>query len=371
MNTRVALIGVVAAAACHGLVQPVGQSAASAAAAAPNATPRIAEPRIAGPRIEVQTTGATTTLFSVSAVNNKVVWASGGNGTIIRTRDGGTTWERKPVVGGEKLGFRDVHALSADSAWVLSIGNGDASRIYFTADGGATWKLQFQNADSAAFFDCITMLDHKIGVVYGDAANGRTMVLRTDNGGATWGLLPVANVPAPVQGEGAYAASGRCIVHSGRNDVWIATGGPQSRIFKSTDAGMHWTVHTTPFMHSASGGTSGIDFRDSQRGIGVAGDMGNLRGDTSSAVVGVTNDGGKTWELRARPGRPGALYGVTWVPGIGAETAVAAGTGGVFYTTDGGRTWTTASDQAHAGLDARGKTAWIGGARGTVLRIDW
>lgn len=323
------------------------------------------------PRIAVQTTGATGTLFAVSAVNDKTVWASGAGGVVLRTTDGGTTWERKPVVGGERLGFRDVHAISADTAWILSIGNGDASRIYFTADGGANWKLQFQNSDTSAFYDCITMLDNKRGVVFGDASQGRTMILRTDNGGATWGLLPQTNVPAPVKGEGAYAASGRCVVHSGDKNLWIATGGPESRLFMSSDAGVHWTLHKTPFMHSASGGTSGLDFRDTKRGIGVAGDMGNLRGDTANAVVAVTNDGGLTWELRSRPGRPGALYGVTWVPGVGNETAVAAGTGGVFYTTDAGRTWTTASDQAHAGLDAKGKTAFIGGARGTVLRIDW
>ncbi|MEP6835889.1 MAG: oxidoreductase [Gemmatimonas sp.] len=356
MNIRVAVIGLVAVAACHNAAQPVGQSAAAP---------------IAPPKITVQTTGSTTTFFSVSAVNDKVVWASGANGTVIRTSDGGTTWEKKPVPGGEKLGFRDVHALSADSAWILSIGNGASSRIYFTADGGASWTLQFQNTDTAAFFDCITMLDHKVGVVFGDAANGRTMVLRTDNGGATWGLLPVADVPAPVKGEGAYAASGRCVVHSGKKDVWIATGGPESRIFKSEDAGVHWTLHTTPFMHTDGGGISGIDFRDSKRGIGVAGDMANLARDTSRAVVGVTNDGGKTWEIRSRPGRPGALYGVTWVPGVGTETAVAAGTGGVFYTIDGGRTWTTATDVAHAGVDANGRTVWVGGQRGTMLRIDW
>ncbi|MGV3711128.1 MAG: WD40/YVTN/BNR-like repeat-containing protein [Gemmatimonas sp.] len=323
------------------------------------------------PKVTVQQTGANTTLFSGSAVDDKIVWASGGNGTVIRSVDGGATWEKRVVPGGEKLGFRDVHALSADVAWVLSIGNGDASRIYHTTDGGASWKLQFQNADTAAFYDCITMLDNKRGVVFGDAANGRTMILRTDNGGETWGLLPVANIPAPVKGEGAYAASGRCVVHAGDKNVWIATGGPESRIFASDDGGVHWTLHSTPFMRSASGGTSGIDFRDTKRGIGVAGDMGKLRTDTASAVVGVTNDGGKTWELRARPGRAGALYGVTWVPGAGNETAVAAGQPGVFYTTDGGRTWTSASEDGHAGLDARGKTAWIGGMRGTVLRIDW
>lgn len=324
------------------------------------------------PRITTQTTPATGTLFGVSAVNDKVVWASGSGGTVLRTLDGGTTWEKKTVENAARLQFRDVHALSADSAWILSIGNGDQSRIYFTADGGASWKLQFQNTDTTAFYDCITMLDGKRGIVYGDASQDRTMILRTDNGGASWNLLPQMNVPAPVKGEGAYAASGRCVVHSGDKTVWIATGGPESRIFKSEDAGIHWKLHKTPFMHSASGGTSGIDFRDTKRGIGVAGDMGNLQKDTSSAVVGVTNDGGLTWEMRSRPGRPGALYGVTWVPGAGNETAVSAGTAGVFYTIDGGRTWTTASDLGHAGLDAKGKTAWIGGQRGgTVLRIDW
>ena len=325
----------------------------------------------AAPKITVQTTGVTGTIFAVHALSNSVVWASGTGGAVIRTLDGGKTWERKTVPGGEKLGFRDVYAENASSAWILSIGNGDASRIYYTADGGTTWKLQFQNTDSSAFYDCITMFDHKTGVVFGDASQGRTMVLRTDNAGESWALLPQSNVPAPVKGEGAYAASGRCIVSSGNKHAWIATGGPESRLFISDDAGVHWTLHSTPFVHTASAGTSGLDFRDTRHGIGVAGDMSNLKTDSARAVVAVTDDGGKTWELRARPGLPGALTGVAWVPGVGKETAVAVGFGGVFYTMDGGRTWTTASDVGHAGIDAHDRTAWAGGTRGTVLRIDW
>ncbi len=339
-------------------------SAATSSAA--NRVPRVA------PRITVQTTGATSTLFAVFAVNDSVVWASGSRGAVVRTTNGGRTWAMRPVPDGDKLEVRDVHALSADSAFILSIGNGNASRIYFTADGGATWKLQFQNADTAAFYDCLTMLDSKVGIVFGDAAAGRTMVLRTANGGATWALLPQSNVPAPVKGEGAYAASGRCVVHSGPNTVWIATGGPESRLFISNDAGVHWSLHTTPFVHTATAGLSGLDFRDGLHGIGVAGDMSvNLRTDTAKAVVAVTSDGGKSWELRTRPGLPGALTGVTWVPGVGPETAVAAGFGGVFFTTDAGRSWTTVSDVGHAGLDAHGRTAWVGSTKGTVLRLDW
>ena len=326
----------------------------------------------ATPRIAIQTTGATSTLFAVYAVNDSVVWASGSRGVVLRTTNGGKSWTRRPVPNGERLEIRDVHALSADSAFILSIGNGSASRIYFTTDGGANWKLQFQNADTTAFYDCITMLDSKVGVVFGDASQDRTMVLRTDNGGATWALLPQTNVPAPVKGEGAYAASGRCVVHAGKKNVWIATGGPESRVFSSDDAGVHWSLHKTPFVHTETAGLSGLDFRDPKHGIGVAGDMSKfLKTDTAQAVVAITNDGGKTWELRSRPGLPGALTGVVWVAGVSNETAVAAGFGGVFYTTDAGRTWATVSNIGHAGLDSHGRTAWIGGTDGTVLRIDW
>ena len=64
------------------------------------------------PRITVQTTGSTTTLFSVSAVNDHVVWTSGGNGTVLRTLDGGTTWEKKSVPGGERLAFSHTCRIS-------------------------------------------------------------------------------------------------------------------------------------------------------------------------------------------------------------------------------------------------------------------
>lgn len=323
------------------------------------------------PRVTPQATGTTASLFGVFPVSDKIVWASGSKGVVLRTLDGGTTWERKTMPSGDSLQFRDIHARGADSAWALSIGNGAASRIYFTSNGGASWREQFRNADSAAFYDCITMLDAKVGIVFGDAAHGQTQILRTTNGGNTWALLPASQVPAPLDGEGAYAASGRCVVSSGDKHVFIATGGPGSRLFTSDDAGEHWTVRATPFVHTKSAGTSGLDFRDTKNGIGVAGDMTNLKNDTSSAAVAVTTDGGKSWELRTRPPLPGSLTGAAWVTGAGKETAIALGFGGAFSTRDGGRTWTVLSDKGHTGIGSYGKTAWLGGTGGTILRVDY
>ncbi len=334
-------------------------------------SPRAVGAQGSAPRVTAQATGTTASLFGIFPVSDRVVWASGSKGVVLRTLDGGTTWERKMLAGGDSLQFRDIHAMGADSAWALSIGNGAASRIYFTADGGRSWREQFRATDSLSFLDCITMLTPKIGVVFGDAVRGQTQILRTVDGGATWAFLPQSQVPAPLDGEGAYAASGRCVVSTGDRHVFIATGGPGSRLFTSEDAGAHWTVRPTPFVATQSAGTSGVDFRDTRRGIGVAGDMTNLRGDSSRAAVAVTNDGGATWELRTRPPLPGSLTGTAWVTGASGETAVVAGFGGAFATRDGGRSWIVLSTNGHTGIGSFGRTAWIGGTNGTVLRVDF
>src|SRR5262245_28007107 len=87
-----------------------------------------------------QQSGVTVRLRGVSAVSATVAWASGASGTVLRTTDGGRSWQRSAVPGADAPDFRDVDALGAATAVVLSIGPGDASRIYRTEDGGATWE---------------------------------------------------------------------------------------------------------------------------------------------------------------------------------------------------------------------------------------
>jgi len=56
------------------------------------------------------------------------------------------------VPGAEKLDFRAARAFGDTTAYLLSAGPGDASRIYKTVDGGKSWTMQFKSADPAAFF---------------------------------------------------------------------------------------------------------------------------------------------------------------------------------------------------------------------------
>src|SRR5260221_10211220 len=102
-----------------------------------------------------QTINSDADFRGVCAVNAKVAWVSGTKGTYGRTTDAGRTWSVGTVPGAEKLDFRDVEAFGEMTAYLLSAGPGENSRIYKTVDGGKTWALQFKNADPEAFYDAM------------------------------------------------------------------------------------------------------------------------------------------------------------------------------------------------------------------------
>ena len=166
--------------------------------------------------------------------------------------------------GAEKLDFRDVEAFGETTAYLLSAGPGDASRIYKTVDGGKSWALQFKSADPAAFFDAIAFWDEKNGIALGDPVKGQFQLIVTDDGGANWKPLAAKNLPPALPDEGAFAASGTCLVTHGDNDVWFATGGAKTaRVFHSRDRGQNWEVSETPIVAGAeSAGIFSIAFRD-------------------------------------------------------------------------------------------------------------
>src|SRR5919109_5373606 len=142
-----------------------------------------------------QTSRTTARLRGVSAVDAKVAWASGSNGTYLKTVDGGATWQAATVPGAESLDFRDVEAFDASTAYLISIGEGEKSRIYKTTDGGRDWKLQFTNHNPKAFFDAMAFWDADRGIALSDPVDGRFLIIRTSDGGATWKEIDPAGIP--------------------------------------------------------------------------------------------------------------------------------------------------------------------------------
>ena len=254
-----------------------------------------------------QKSGTTASLRGIAAVTDKIAWASGTGGTYLLTVDGGATWTAAQVPGAQELDFRDIHAVDERTAWLLSIGPGEKSRIYRTEDGGRSWKLQFTNPDAGGFFDAIAFWDAKRGIVLGDPIAGHFAVFLTDDGGEHWRRTPS---PAAFPQEGAFAASGTCLIVAGRRDAWFASGG--ARVFHSPDGGATWTAAQTPIRHdSANAGIFSLAMQDSRRGVAVGGDYSKPADDLHN--VAITSDGGRTW---TEPGQRPAGYrsAIVWAP---------------------------------------------------------
>ena len=314
-----------------------------------------------------QPSGVTARLRGVSAVSDRVAWASGGGGTIVQTVDGGTSWQTLAVPDAAKLDFRDVDAIDADVAYALSIGSGESSRIFKTVDGGKTWTLQFTNTDPKAFFDAMAFWDRDRGIAFSDSVDGHLVILRTDNGGKQWTRVADAALPPALDNEGAFAASGTNVAMIGKDHVWIGTS--VSRVLRSTDGGKSWAVASTPVATGSSAGIFSIAFRDAQHGIVVGGDYRKEAEAIDNAAI--TSDGGKTWTLVK--GLSGFRSVVAHVPGT-ASTWIAVGPQGADHSTDDGRTWAPLSGSSglHTFSFAKGtRIGWGVGEQGRIMRLTY
>jgi|SRR5688572_1208450 len=319
------------------------------------------------PRWSLQTSGVTARLRGVSAVSERVAWASGSGATVLLTDDGGATW-RKLNVTSETLDFRDIDAIDARTAFVLSIGNGPASRIYKTTDAGATWTMQFKNDDPKAFLDAMSFWDADNGIVFGDSVDGQFYILMTDNGGLTWSRVPAAVLPPALENEGAFAASGTNIAVFGKTHAWIGTGaGAKARVLRTADRGRSWQIADTPLAAGASTGIFSIAFRDAKHGVVVGGDYRKEQEAVDNLAI--TNDGGATWRLVK--GLSGYRSVVAYVPGTKTSALVALGPTGGDYSLDNGQTW---SPIEGPGFDTfsfvpRKSTGWGAGANGSLGKL--
>jgi len=323
------------------------------------------------PVLTPQPSGSTALLIGLDAVDERVAWAAGRGGTWVRTTDGGETWESGVVAGAESLQFRDVHAIDAETAYLLSIGNGPDSRIYRTDDGGRSWTLQFGAEDERAFYDCFDFWDPGSGLAFSDAVGGRFPLIATRDG-RTWDPLPTDRLPDASEGEGSFAASGTCVVARADSLAWFGTGaGAEARVFRTADRGRSWTAVATPIAHgTATTGIASLAFLDDRRGAAMGGDVGAPAEPTAS--VAVTGDGGRTWSLAGRPERPGAVYGGAFVPGAPTPTLVAVGPSGVALSTDFAATWTTIDTLAHWSVTfGNSRAGWAVGPEGRITAITF
>ena len=178
--------------------------------------------------------------------------ASGG---VWRTTNGGTTFE--PVFDGEgsySIGCVSLAPSNSNTIWVgtgennnqRSVAYGDG--VYKSTDGGTTWKnMGLKNSEHIGMFAIHPTDESTVYVAaYGPlwSPGGDRGIYKTVDGGNTWErVLDVSENTGfneihmdPRDPNTLYAAA-----HQRRRHVFTyIDGGPESAIYKSTDAGKTW-----------------------------------------------------------------------------------------------------------------------------------
>jgi photosystem II stability/assembly factor-like uncharacterized protein len=344
---------------------------------------------------DIEESHTTASLRGIHNVGGGVAWASGTNGTVLRTEDGGYLWQTCAIPpGAEKLDFRGVQAFDENTAIVMSSGTGDQSRLYKTTDGCQTWNRVLTNPDgpSDGFFDTLLFIDPNLGLVFGDPAHGSGRnpveggyfafrIRVTHDGGKTWTPVsdPEMNSPGknlmPLGTEGLFAASNSSAALSD-GWLWIGTGGgrvlrrrlytnPSDKAFSfqslycagardpiSGACGIPWADwKNTKTPLSATGQAAGIFslvFRTPKVGIAVGGDYQKPEQTTSNAAFSL--DGGDTWQPAITP-PSGYRSSVDYDPT--QKLWITVGPNGTDISTDDGKNWRmlkpSSTDPADAG----------------------
>lgn len=357
-------LGIAIAPAC--LAAGLALLAPTAGAAAPPEKPKP------GLTVEQTVVDADQSFRGLDAVDRRTAWVAGGSvsggaGSVHRTSDGGRTWVDVTPPGVEGLQFRDVEVTGRRSAVALTIGEGALSRVFRTTDDGRTWTETFRNDEPAAFYNCVDFYPGgKVGLAVSDPVDGRFRIIRTDDGGASWRVLPSAGMPDSA-GEANFAASGDCLLTHGR-DASFGTGGERSRVFTSRDRGLTWTATDSAIPAGEAAGVFGLAFRGAH-GVAVGGDF-------SAPTDGVDASSYTSPPRRGWTGGGDLTHLAEDASYVRGRTLLATGesgdVAGTSLSTDGGRSWRHLTDVGFHTLDCAGGkdgACWAAGGRGRVARV--
>lgn len=314
----------------------------------------------------VQNSGTHETLLAVSAFSEKVAWASGTRGTVVRTTDGGKTWKPSKLPTGDSLDFQNIYAINGSQAFVMSVGQGRKTRIFNTTDGGAHWKPKYMSLNAELVWRCFGFwnADHAIGI--SDVQKGDFLMMFSLDGGASWDRVPADSFPAALPGEHTSASNPACIRTGWYRHAWFTTS--MGRVIRTTNYGGSWKAS---FVHIAIGDAqiiNSIMFRDESHGLV----FGEVKAAPGKTVISETNDGGKSWDERTALALPISVASTAYVPFLSGPTIIAVGSAGAIFSRDNGLTWNTVDTLSYTSVTFAARNAgWAVGADGRITKITF
>ena len=305
-------------------------------------------------------------LRGLSVVNDNIIWASGSNGMIVKSTDGGKNFQWLTVKGYEKKDFRDIEAFDANTALIMAV---DVPAIILkTIDGGKTWKEVFHDDTKGMFLDAIDFTTDGNGIVVGDPINNKLFIATTGNYGDKWlALKPENNFYTTDTGEAFFAASGTNVKIAGNKYnplICFVTGGTDSRLFFN---GQPLALNIIKGKNSQ--GANSIALNASLTKMTIAG--GDFNNDTSSKnniqIFSIRNNSLLSPPVQTPP--HGYKSCITFITN---DSLITCGTTGVDISNDGGLNWKLISNESfHVCARAKKGTAvFLAGKDGRIAKLE-
>ncbi len=317
------------------------------------------------------------TALAVDPTNANIVYLGGAEGGVWKSTDGGTTWT--PLTDSQPSLAVGSIALDPQNPQTIYVGTGEedfalynysGAGVLKSTNGGASWTSLSGpfggpfGSDSpfcgGAYIGSIAVDPGNSQIVLASAdfqCSSGTGLYRSTNGGTTWTeVLGTSAAPDlitglvydPTNGNNVYAAVG------------AATSASNDGIWKSTNAGLTWTLAngsgTTAFPGSAAARIS-LAIAASSPTTLYAGAASASSGSTSVLGVYKTTNGGGSWtQLTSAPDycSPDPVTAQCYFDNVvavapnnpnivllgGSESATTNYAGTLYLSLDGGSTWT-------------------------------
>jgi photosystem II stability/assembly factor-like uncharacterized protein len=303
---------------------------------------------------QLQDAHTTADLRGIDSLGGGVAWASGTNGTVLRTEDAGFVWQLCAIPpGAEKLDFRGIQAFDHNTAIVMSSGPGDLSRLYKTTDGCQTWKLIATDPDKAGFWDAIQAENDEKVFILGDSVASHLRVWEWKDGWEERELeLSYQLQGASPPDEGSFAAS-NSVLQLVKTPQIDKTWKYALRFSSGTAKASYFTlvrdestptcepcreersrVETPMSSGSATSGVYSFSFRNDLVGVAVGGDY--TKPQSSLKTASLSGDGGMSWALSNTPPHG---YRSSVAYDAAHKTWITVGPNGTDISTDDGRNW--------------------------------
>ena len=300
-------------------------------------------------------------LRAISAINENTIWASGSEGMVFLTTDGGENWNEFSIPGCEETEFRSLHAWDSIQALVFDVS--PLGRGYMTLDGGKTWQIVYESPKKGAFFNSLKFADDLNGIAISDPIDDESFIIKTIDGGKNW--IRIENTPAPAEGEINFAASNTCVEYLKSGKIFIVTGGSEARMLTSFDAGNTWEFISTPMTYRDSKGIYSVNFISDKIGAAVGGSFQYPKAQIIRSIY--TKDGGKTWKASK-------LFPKEYrscVVNVKGKILFTISKTGCDYSTDNGKNWTFINSNGYYAADALEGTniIFVSGSEGRFAKV--